>query len=100
MPRVLTLSVEGELTESRREQIQSLLVAARTADGFAALNDAASLQLRRPGSAAQHICALENGQVVGYAQLDPGPAISTGFLVVHPAHRQQGIGLRLAQALA
>jgi mycothiol synthase len=100
MPRVLTLSVEGELTESRRDEVERLLVAARTEDGFPALNEAASLQLRRPGSAAQHVCALDNGQVVGYAQLDPGPILSTGFLVVHPVHRRQGIGVRLAQALA
>jgi mycothiol synthase len=100
MPSVLTLSVEGELTEARREQVERLLGAARTEDGFAALNDAASLQLRRPGSAAQHHCALENGLVVGYAQLDPGPAISTGFLVVDPVHRRRGIGVRLAQAMA
>jgi mycothiol synthase len=100
MPRVLTLSVESELTESRREQVERLLGAARTEDGFFALNEAASLQLRRPGSAAQHLCALANGQVVGYAQLDSGPTLSTGFLVVDPAHRRHGIGVRLAQALA
>jgi mycothiol synthase len=100
MPSVLTLSVEGELTESRREQVERLLGAARTVDGFAALNEAARLQLSRPGSAAQHLCALENGQVVGYAQLDSSPALSTGFLVVDPAHRRRGIGVRLAHALA
>jgi mycothiol synthase len=100
MPRVLTLTVEGELTESRREQVDRLIAAARTKDGFAALNDAATLQLHRPDSAAQHLLAVESGQVVGYAQLDPGPVISTGFLVVDPAHRRRGIGVRLAQALA
>ncbi len=99
MPRVLTLSVDTELTASRWEQVEQLLDAARAKDGFAALNEAASLNLRDPRSAARHLCAVESGSVVGYAQLDPGPAVSTGFLVVDPVHRRRGIGVRLAQAL-
>ena len=100
MPPVLTLTVEAELTESRREQVERLLAAARTKDGFEALNEAASLRLRHPDAATRHLCAVESDQVVGYAQLDPGPAISTGFLVVHPERRRRGIGARLAHALA
>jgi mycothiol synthase len=100
MPRVLTLTVDGQLTGSRLEQVERLLAAARRMDGFAPLNEAASLQLRHPGPAVQHLCAVESDQVVGYAQLDPGPAASIGFLVVDPGHRRQGIGVRLAQALA
>jgi mycothiol synthase len=100
MPRVLTLTVDAELTEPRREQVEQLLEAARTTDGFEALNEAASLHLRHPGSAALHVCAVESDHVVGYAQLVPGPTTSTGFVVVHPAHRRGGIGVRLAQALA
>lgn len=100
MPRVLTLTVDGQLTGSRLEQVERLVAAARRMDGFAPLNEAASLRLRHPGPAVQHLCAVESDQVVGYAQLDPGPAASTGFLVVDPGHRRQGIGVRLAQALA
>jgi mycothiol synthase len=100
MPRVLTLTVEAELTEPRREQVERLLEAARVKDGLEALNEAASLHLRHPGSAALHLCAVESDRVVGYAQLVPGPTASTGFVVVHPAHRRRGIGVRLAQALA
>jgi mycothiol synthase len=100
MPRVLTLTVDAQPTASRREQVERLLAAARAEDGFAALNEAATLQLRHQGSAAQHLYAVESGQVVGYAQLDSGPSVSTGFLVVDPAHRRRGIGVRLAQALA
>ena len=100
MPRVLTLTVDGQLTGSRLEQVERLLETAQRKDGFAALNEAASLRLRHPGLAVLHLCAVESDQVVGYAQLDPGPAASTGFLVVDPGHRQQGIGVRLAQVLA
>jgi mycothiol synthase len=100
MPPVSTLTVEAQLTDRRRKQVERLLVAARAKDGFEPLNEAASLRLRHPDPATRHLCAVESGQVVGYAQLDPGPAISTGFLVVDPEHRRRGIGVRLAQALA
>jgi mycothiol synthase len=100
MPPVLTLTVEVQLTDTHRDQVERLLAAARTTDGFEALNEVAGLRLRRPDPATRHLCAVESDQVVGYAQLDPGPAISTGFLVVDPRHRRRGIGVRLAQALA
>jgi mycothiol synthase len=100
MPPVPTLTVEAQLTDTRRKQVERLLTAARTKDGFEALNEAASLRLRHPDPATRHLCAVESDQVVGYAQLDPGAAISTGFLVVDPEHRRRGIGVRLAQALS
>jgi mycothiol synthase len=100
MPPVLTLTVEAELTESRREQVERLLAAARTKDGFDALNEAANLRLRHPDPATRHLCAVESGQVVGYAQLNPEPGVGTGFCVVHPEHRRRGIGVRLVHALA
>jgi mycothiol synthase len=100
MPPVPTLTVDAQLTDARRKQVERLLAAARTRDGFEALNEAASLRLRHPDPATRHLCAVESDQVVGYAQLDPGSAISTGFLVVDPEHRRRGIGVRLAQALA
>ena len=100
MPPVLTPIVDAQLTESRREQVERLLAAASAKDGFEALNEAASLWLRHPDSAARHLCAVQSDRVVGYAQLDPGPTTNTGFLVVDPEHRRRGIGIRLAQALA
>jgi mycothiol synthase len=100
MPRVLTLTVDAELTGSRREQVERLLAAASAEDGFPALNEAASLQLRHPDSGAMHLCAVESDRVVGYAQLVPGPIASTGFVVVDPAHRRRGIGERLVKALS
>jgi mycothiol synthase len=99
MPPVSSLTVDAQLTESDRKQVERLLAAARATDGFEALNEAASLQLRSPHATARHSFAVESDQIVGYGQLDPGPVHSTGFLVVDPGHRRQGIGLRLAQAL-
>ena len=100
MPPVLTPIVDAQLTVSRREQVERLLAAASAKDGFEALNEAASLRLRHRDSAARHLCAMESDRVIGYAQLDPDPTNSTGFLVVDPEHRRRGIGIRLAQTMA
>src|SRR3954454_9780137 len=99
MARLLSLTVDAELTASRRAQVERLLAAAQAEDGFAGLNEAATLHLRDPDPSVRHLCAAESGQVVGYAQLDSGRSVSTGFLVVDPAQRRRGIGVRLAQAL-
>jgi mycothiol synthase len=99
MPSVATLTVDPALSGASREQVEQLLVRAEAADGYRALNEAAELALRQGTPAALHLTALDGDRVVGYAQLVPGPHTSTGFLVVDPPARHQGVGLRLVGAL-
>jgi mycothiol synthase len=99
MPSAATLTFSTALTAASRGQVEQLLASAEAADGFRALNEAAELALREDTSAALHLTALADDRVVGYAQLMPTPRTSTGFLVVDPPARRQGVGLRLVGAL-
>jgi len=96
--RVLT--VDPTLTGAAREQVDRLLARAEATDGYRALNEAAELALRQGSSAAVHLTAMADDRVIGYAQLAAGPEVSTGFLVVDPPARCQGVGLQLVRALA
>lgn len=71
-----------------------VLAAAQDADGTAPLNEAATLAL---DGEAGHVLAWADGTVAGYGQLDPDQG--TAQLVVAPAHRRQGYGTALLQAL-
>jgi mycothiol synthase len=99
MPSAATLTVDPILPGAARKQIEELLARAEAVDGYRALNEAAEFALRQDSSDATHLTVLADDRVVGYAQLVPGPAHSTGFLVVDPSDRQRGLGLRLVRAL-
>ncbi len=99
MPSAATLTAYPALTGEARDQVEQLLVRTEAADGFSALNEAALLALRQDSSPAIHLMALSDDRVVGYAQLLPGAGNTTGFLLVDPSARRQGVGLRLVQAL-
>jgi len=101
-PRTSTVvpTVDAALTRAAREAVEDLLARAEAVDGYQALNEAAELALRQGSSASTHITVLTGDEVAGYGQLVTGPEDSTGFLVVDPSSRRQGIGLRLVQALA
>ncbi|MGJ3508905.1 mycothiol synthase [Enemella sp. A6] len=75
-------------------ELTDLLNRAREADGVDPLNEEAYRAL-----AAGPVTALSshgpNGELTGYAHLLPG----TAQLVVHPDHRNQGIGSALAEKL-
>lgn len=100
MPSGAALSVDSALTGVVREQVEELLARAEAADGYRALNEAAELGLRQDSPGSTHLTVLADDHVVGYAQLVPGQRDSTGFLVVDPSSRRQGLGLRLVRALA
>ncbi len=90
MPSVVT----GPLAAAHVAAVRALVADATRADGVAPLNERATLRLgREPG----HVLVTLDGEVVGYAQVDPDDA--TAQLVVAPAHRRRGIGRSLCDAV-
>ncbi|MEO3742817.1 mycothiol synthase [Plantactinospora sp. B5E13] len=105
---------EGAATERRTvrldvlapedvEAVLRLAEAAGAADGAAPLDEHVTLRLRHPGATGvSHLLIRDSaGAAVGYAYLENVPdgtgELSAG-LVVHPAHRRQGLGRALVEA--
>jgi mycothiol synthase len=95
------ISVHARLTEAEAQAVLSLVSAAAAADGVGPLSEHVMLHLRYGGEpGARDLLLVSNGDLAGYAHLEPaGPAALSGELVVHPAHRRQGLGLALVRAL-
>lgn len=71
-------------------------------DGVGPLSEHVMLHLRYGGDRrARNILLLRDGEVVGYAHLDPTDPVEgpSGELVVHPEHRRRHLGLALLGAL-
>jgi len=99
MSRLSTVSVETELNKTEINGVMRLVNEAEAVDHIRALNEAAVLRLRRPHPTTQHILVSENGDLMGYAQLESGTEWSAGQLVVSPNHRRQGVGTQLLRRL-
>lgn len=84
------------LSTERAEQVRALAAAALSADGVEPLNEEARFALR--GDTAEHALHEADGALAGYLQWQPN--YRTAQLVVHPAHRRQGIGTALLKELA
>lgn len=106
MSRSAAVQVRGSerLTAAERTQVEAVDRAALLADGVAALDDQARLDLQYDGTAAvRHLVvrAPEDDAVVGYAALrlgsETGPAV--GQLVVDPRHRSNGLGTQVVRSL-
>jgi mycothiol synthase len=79
-----------------------LVEAAAEADGVSPLSEHVRLHLRYGGDPrARNVLLTENGQLTGYAHLDPTDPVEgpSGELVIHPAHRGRGQGRALVGAL-
>lgn len=97
------------LTPAQADLVLELASAAAKADGVAPLSEQTLLHVRHgsgsPGSGDGLdwvVASPDDGGLAGYAHLDPPsdePDLS-GELVVHPAHRRQGVGTGLVAALA
>jgi mycothiol synthase len=97
-----SITCTSTLTTDDTALVEALVTAASLRDGFSALNEAALLHLRHPRPEVSHLLARTD-RLVGYAQLDQtsgsgGPA-SVGQLVVHPDHREVGVGAYLLAEL-
>jgi mycothiol synthase len=96
---LLTVAVVSQLSEVEISSVLRLQTDAETVDQIVALNEAAVLRLRRPHPTTRHLLVSEDGDLVGYAQLELGTEWSAGQLVVSPSHRRQGVGTQLLRRL-
>jgi mycothiol synthase len=95
----------GRLTASQIAEVLDLIQAAAEADGVGPFSEHGLLRIRHgePGGGPD-MAAVTDGRITGYAYLDapedqgPGSEVS-GELVVHPAHRGQGVGTALTHEL-
>jgi mycothiol synthase len=96
------ITARGRLTEAEARDVLGLVRAAAEEDGVGPLSEHVMLHLRYGGdSRARNLLLVSNGDVAGYAHLDPTDPVEgpSGELVIHPAYRGQGLGLLLTRAL-
>ncbi len=96
------ISVRGRLTEVEVATVLALVGGATEADGAGPLSEHVMLHLRYGGDPrARNLLLYSSGELAGYAHLDPTDPVEgpSGELVIHPAHRGQGLGLQLTRAL-
>ncbi|GAA0414047.1 mycothiol synthase [Streptomyces luteireticuli] len=95
------IEVLGELAPGLAQEVLDLIAAAAAEDGQQAVSEQGRLQLRgrRPG--VRHVLLREDGELVGYGQLEDTDPVEApaGELVVHPRHRGRGHGRALGGAL-
>jgi mycothiol synthase len=96
------LSVRGRISESEAAAVLALVSAATEEDGVGPLSEHVMLHLRYGGDPrARNLLLYSQRELAGYAHLDPTDPVEgpSGELVIHPAHRGQGMGLELTRAL-
>jgi mycothiol synthase len=87
------------LTEGQRSEVDGVRLRAAAADGVGALSEQTVLALRAGSGDVRHVLAYAAERLVGYAQLDGRAADASAELVVDPAHRRQGAGGGLLDAV-
>jgi mycothiol synthase len=96
------IRVSGPLPAEQAADVLDLVRHAAEEDGVSPLSEHVMLHLRYGGDPrARNVLLWHNGELAGYAHLDPtdpveGPA---GEMVIEPAMRRHGFGLRLTEAL-
>jgi len=96
------IRVSGPLPPTQAAAVLDLVRRAAEEDGVSPLSEHVMLHLRYGGDPrARNVLLWHNGELAGYAHLDPtdpveGPA---GEMVIDPAIRRHGLGLRLIEAL-
>jgi mycothiol synthase len=91
------VTVLGPVPEAEAAAVLRLADAAARVDGVGPFSEHVLLHLKYGGDAgARNLLLTAGGELAGYAHLDPAPSAE---LVVDPAHRRQGLGLRLIREL-
>ena len=98
-----SISVTGQVTDAERDQVRAIERAATVADGVSPLDDQVRHDLSyTPPASTRHLLARlpDSDTVVGYAHVDvSSDVVASAHLVVDPAHRHQGVGTALIEAL-
>jgi mycothiol synthase len=97
----VSIDIRGQISDDEAAAALSLADAAAGADGVAPLSEQVRLDLRYADDrAARNLLAWRDGDLAGLAHLgSPGAdGVRGGELVVHPAHRRNGLGTGLAAA--
>jgi mycothiol synthase len=77
--------------------VQELAAAATSEDGVAPLSEQTLLRLADASAGARHVLVRRDAGIVGYAQLETD---GSAELTIDPAHRRQGLGRELLEAVA
>jgi mycothiol synthase len=99
----VSIAVRDRLGPAETAAVLGLASAAAAVDGVGPLSEQVLLQVRHGAEAgARYLLRWQGGELAGFAYLGAaGPGEdAVGELVVHPAHRRQGLGLALLRALA
>jgi len=97
-----TITAQGPITQTEAQAVLALVRAAAEEDGVGPLSEHVMLNLRHGGDpGSRNLLLVSHGELSGYAHLDPTDPVEgpSGGLVIHPAHRRQGLGLTLTRAL-
>ena len=78
------------------ERVLALLDTVTAADGVAPVGEVGTLAIRHGNADARHYWLAVDGELAGYAQIDP---TGSAELCVAPEHRRQGFGGRLLETL-
>jgi mycothiol synthase len=96
------ISVRGRISEPETAEVLRVVAAATDEDGVSPLSEQVLLHLRYGGDpGARNLLLSKGGIVTGYAHLDPADPVEgpSGELVIHPGHREHGLGQALIRAL-
>jgi mycothiol synthase len=102
VPADIQIQVSSGLPAAQATAVLDLVRRAASADGVSPLSEHARLHLRYGGDPqARDLLLFRDGQLAGYAHLDPPDAESgsSGEMTIDPGFRRQGLGLALARAL-
>ncbi len=108
MSAVHTVPTTESLPPELVDSVRALVERAGDHDGFAALNEAASLRLGHADHETTHFLINDGGRVIGYGQVH-GPAVARSgargaevaqsALLVDPRYRRRGLGTTLLQRM-
>lgn len=99
MANGVSVSTSAALSPAQGQAVLDLAARAQQSDGAAPVNEAAILHLRRTRPGVEHVRAVRDAELVGYAQLEETDDAAVGQLVVDPRDRRLGIGATLASEL-